>query len=82
LEVEFKAVVVEQRPVAIGKYHVNFFEWMLSVVRAARIKVEESGSWLSAMSGKKAKKDYWGMSKKHGTSFSLSGERVVSQQTG
>jgi len=82
LEVEFKQVVVEQRPVMAGKYHVNFFEWLLSVVRAARIKVEESSSWLGAISGKKSKKDYWGMAKKHGTSFSLSGERVVATQVG
>lgn len=82
LEVEFKQIVVEQRPVAAGKYHVNFFEWLLSVVSAARIKVEESSSWLSAISGKRSKKDYWGMAKKHGTSFSLSGERVVATQVG
>ena len=82
LEVQFREVVVEQRPVAAGKYHINFFEWMLSVVRAARIKVEESGNWLSAIAGKKSKKDYWGLAKKHGTKFSLSGERVVAQQVG
>jgi len=82
LETQFREVVVEQRPASAGKYHVNFFEWMLSVVRAARITVEESGSWLGAMAGKKSKKDYWGMAKKHGTSFSLSGERNVATQVG
>jgi hypothetical protein len=82
LETQFKEVVVEQRPVTPGKYHLNFFEWMLSVVRAASVKVEESGNWLSVMGAKKSKKDYWGMAKKHGTSFSLSGERVVSTQVG
>lgn len=82
LEVQFKEVVVEQRPVAAGKYHINFFEWMLSMIRAARIKVEESGSWLATIAGKGKKKDYWGLAKKHGTQFSLSGERVVATQVG
>jgi hypothetical protein len=34
------------------------------------------------MAGKKAKKGYWDSAKKHGTSFTLSSDRVVSQQVG
>jgi len=82
LQVEFREVVVEQRPVSIGKYHINFFEWLLAVVRDARTKVEESNSWLNAFAAKKSKREYWGLAKKHGTSFTLSGERTVSTQTG
>jgi hypothetical protein len=44
--------------------------------------VEDSGAWLSAMSGKKGKKTYWSEFKKHGTSFGMSNERSVATQTG
>lgn len=82
LEVEFAEVVAQEAPVNPGKYHLNFFEWMLSIIRSARERVEESNSWLQAVTSKRGKKDYWGLFKKHGTSFGLSGERVVSTQTG
>lgn len=64
-----------------GKYYESFFEWMLLVVQDARRKVENSGAWLSAMSGKSKKKQYVGKVK---TSMNLllSGERSSSNQTG
>ncbi len=82
LEVEFKGITQITTPKTPGKYHQNFFEWMLSVVKTARIRVESAEQWLKTISGKGRKKDYWGLYKKHGTSFGLSGERAVSQQTG
>lgn len=82
LQAEFKEITVEQRIEKPGKYHLSFFEWMLSVVRSARLKVEDAGAWLSATYAKKAKRNYWAMFKKHGTTFGLSGERVVATQTG
>ncbi|GEM_PF-421317 len=82
LQVEYKEIVMEQRAVKAGKYYVNFFEWLLTVIRSARMKVEDSGAWLSAMKGKKGQKGYWSQFKKHGTSFGLSNERVVATQTG
>lgn len=84
LEATFKEVAKEtiQQTVKPGRYHVSFFEWMLSTIQNARVRIESSASWVSAISGKKSKKDYWSLSKSQGTSFSLSGERVVAQQTG
>src|SRR3989344_5629978 len=82
LEAEFREVVVEQRIEKPGKYHVSFFEWMLSVVKSARMRVEDSGAWLALFKSKKKQRGYWQMFKKHGTSFGLSNERVVSTQTG
>lgn len=84
LEATFKEVAKEtvQRTVTPGKYHVNFFEWMLATIQTARVRIESSASWIGAISGKKSKRDYWSLSQSQGTSFSLSGERVVSQQTG
>lgn len=82
LKVEFKQIATEQKIVNPGKYHVSFFEWVLLLVRQARMKVEDSSAWVAAFKSKKAKKQYWSMFKKHGTTFGLSNERVVSTQTG
>lgn len=82
IAMEFKQVTVEQRIENPGEYHVTFFQWMLNVVREARTKIEDSGSWISAMKSKKGQKNYWAQFKKHGTSFGLSNERVVATQVG
>ncbi len=86
LQIEFKDVVVTQNVVKPGKYHQNFFEWMLIIIKTARMRVEDAGSWLKEMHGKKGKrqqqKNYWEMFKTHGTTFGLSNERVVATQTG
>ena len=84
MEATFKDVTTEtiNRTAKPGKYHVNFFEWMLSTLQSARVRIESGNSWLSALSGKKAQKDYWSMAKSGGTSYTLSGERAVAQQVG
>ncbi len=82
IAMEFKEVTIEQRIEKPGEYHVNFFAWMLSVIRAARARIEDSGAWLNTMKSKKGQKNYWQMFKKHGTSFGLSNERVVATQVG
>lgn len=82
LEVEVKDVAMDVVPVKAGKYHESFFDYLLAVIRNAKIRVENSANWLQVLSGKKAKKGYWDLAKKHGTSYSLSADRVVSQQVG
>jgi hypothetical protein len=82
LEVEVKDVSMDTVPEKAGKYHESFFEYLLTILRNARLRVESSGSWMQALAGKKAKKGYWDSAKKHGTSFTLSSDRVVSQQVG
>lgn len=82
LETAFAQVSVASAPEQPGKYHLNFFEWVLSVVHSARLRVEESQTWLALFASKRAKRQYWSMFKKHGTSFGLSNERVVATQTG
>lgn len=81
LQVQFKEVTVQQ-VVNPGKYHQTFFEWMLTVIRQARLKVEDSGAWLAIAKSKQQKRQYWAMFKKYGTSFGLSNERVVATQAG
>lgn len=82
LKLQFAEIGVEQTIQNVGTYHLNLFEWMLAVIRSARQKVEDSNAWLGTVKGKGAKKDYWGMFKKHGTTFGLSGERSVATSVG
>lgn len=82
LEVEFNQVTVETVPAKPGVYHLNFFEWLLSLVKKIREKVEDSHVWMAAFQSKRSKRGYWSMFKKHGTSFGLSHERVIATQTG
>ena len=85
LQVEFKEVTIEQRITKPGKYHVSLFQWILAVIKQAKMKVEDSKAWLATAKNKHAKKrNYWELAdeKVGGTSFSLSGERVVATQTG
>jgi len=82
LQVQFKEVAVGQHVANPGDYHKSFFSWLLSVVRAARMNIEDSGTWLNAINCKKKMKNYATMAKKHGTSFTLNNERTVATQTG
>lgn len=82
LERRFEVLSVQDKPVEPGRYHLNFFEWILSVISSTREQIEDSSAWLSAAQSKKSKRSYWSMFKKHGTSFGMSNERMVSTQTG
>lgn len=82
LEIEVKDVAMDTVPVKAGKYHENFFDYLLSILKNARLRVENSANWMHALSGKKDKKSYWNNAKKHGTSYTLSSDRIVSQQVG
>lgn len=82
LAVQFEEVTMETAPTQAGTYHLNFFEWVFSVIRKARERIDESQTWLTMFQSKKGQKSYWNMFSKHGTTFGLSGERVVATQTG
>lgn len=82
LEIQFKDISVEQIPQGAGKYHSNFVEWVLVMIRSARERVDHAVTWTGAIKGKKNQKQYWSLFKKHGTSFGLSGERMVATQVG
>ena len=82
LENTFKSVIVEQRVVKAGKYHETFFTFVLSLLRTARIRMEEGNSWLQTKKTKKQQQQYKSMAKKHGTSFTLNNERTAATQTG
>jgi hypothetical protein len=84
LEMEFADFAVMSAPTEVGEYDKKFFTWLATLIRQAREKVEDSGAWLSAVKGKNGKKgqDYWSMSQKHGTSFSMSNERSSATSVG
>lgn len=63
-----------------GKYYESFFEWMLMVVQDARRQVEDSGAWLSAMSGKKKGGIHKTM--KSNMQVAMSGERTQANNAG
>lgn len=73
---------IEDIPAHPGVYHVNFLQRLRGVIMDLRQNIEDSGSWLALWTSRKKKKQYWGMYKKHGTSFGLSSERNVATQAG
>lgn len=82
LEIEVKDINVEFIPARPGKYQINFLEWVVIQLKNARLRIQESATWMKVVTGKKEKRGYWAMAKKHGTTYSLSGERQVAQQVG
>ncbi len=73
---------VNQVPVNPGVYHKNFLDRIRSILKVLREQIDDSRTWLSLSSGRKQKKGYWGMYKKHGTQFGLSSERTMATQAG
>lgn len=82
LEGQVKDVDTTMLPPTPGKYHETFFEYVLVMLRNARTRIEDSSNWLNTISKKASKRGFWAMAKKHGTTYSLSGERAVAQQVG
>lgn len=73
---------ITETPVNPGVYHKNFFERLRSVLQLLREQIDDSRTWLNLYSNRKQKKGYWGMYKKHGTTFGLSNERTMATQAG
>lgn len=82
LQQEIQTAVMDM-PVEPGIYHLNFFEQLRILLKGIRERVDDSRVWLSAWNANvKKKRGYWGMYKKHGTSFGLSSERTLATQAG
>jgi len=82
LQQEIQTAVMEM-PVDPGIYHLNFFEQLKMLLKGIRERVDDSRVWLNAWNANvKKKRGYWGMYKKHGTSFGLSSERTIATQAG
>jgi hypothetical protein len=81
LNIEVEKAIAEM-PVDPGIYHINFYERLRSMLLFIRQNVDNSRSWLSMHTSRKKKMGYWGMYKKHGTTFGLSNERTLATQAG
>jgi hypothetical protein len=81
LNTEIQKTVTEV-PVDPGIYHKNFFERIRSILMHLREQVDDSRTWLSLSTNRKKKAGFWGMYKKHGTSFGLSNERSIATSAG
>jgi len=86
VEQTVKGAVSDTAPVRPGKYHVSFFEFVLSTIKDATRKLEDSVSFGAIFQSKKkakqTKQQHWTKVKEKGTQFGLSGERTVATQTG
>ncbi len=82
VEQTVKDATTDQAPVKPGKYHVTFFEFVLTVIRDATRKLEDTATYGAIFTSKKQQSKYWNSYKKHGTTFGLSGERSTATQTG
>ncbi|MCX6792152.1 MAG: DUF5660 domain-containing protein [Candidatus Gottesmanbacteria bacterium] len=82
LNTEIQKAVAEA-PVMPGIYHVTFYEKLRSVLAMLREQIDDSRTWLALSAQRKQKKlGYWGMFKKHGTTFGLSNERSIATSAG
>ena len=73
---------INEVPVEPGIYHVNFFARLRSFLKILREQIDDSRSWMAVSNTRKKKMGYWGMFKKHGTTFGLSSERSIATQAG
>ncbi len=73
---------VTQEVVNPGVYHLNFYDQLRTFIRVLRQQIEDSGAWLASFNTRKKKMGYWGMYKKHGTTFGLSNERSLATSAG
>ncbi len=79
---EIKSITVDTMPAKVGAYHLNYFDWVISMLKDLRKRVNESRHWLALWAQKKQQKGYWAMFKKHGTSFAMSEERAIASANG
>lgn len=73
---------ISQEPVDPGIYHINFYDQLRSFLEVLRQQLDDSRSWLATFNTRKKKVGYWGMYKKHGTTFGLSSERSIATAAG
>ena len=81
LSTEIQKAVVET-PVTPGIYHITFYEKLRTMLKMLREQIDDSRSWLTMHTSRKKKMGYWGMFKKHGTTFGLSNERSLATSSG
>jgi len=73
---DIEKLTINTLPEKPGIYHIRFLEIVLKVLQTMRLKIGESGTWMTALHSKKAKRGsaFAVNSKKSGTSYSMSQE--------
>lgn len=68
-------------PENVGIYHIRFLELIREILQGIRLKLNDAGSWMNAMTSKKAKRGsaFAARSKKSGTAYSMSQELQVAR---
>jgi len=82
MELVFDETTSQDIPEKPGKYHLAFYEWVLLSIKTTRKKMEEVNILGRIFQSRKREKQYLGMAKKYGTSFTLNHERAIVRQTG
>ncbi|NMB83734.1 hypothetical protein GYA28_00405 [Candidatus Roizmanbacteria bacterium] len=74
-------LAVESLPDKPGIYHIRFLEIVLNILKTLKQKVNESRTWLGAMTSRRKKRGslFASLSKKKGTQYSLSQELQTSR---
>ena len=75
-------IATMQAPAQPGVYHLIFFEKIIEFIRNFRKNIDSASTWLGASNKRAEKKNYWGMYKKRGASFLLSGESYSQRSAG
>lgn len=79
---EAEISAMQEAPIT-GKYHVNFFIRLRTLIARLRSEIQESSFWLAAWNKKSKKRNYyWGQFKKSGSKFLLSSDRSSATQAG
>jgi len=77
----FKAI--EKPIVAAGIYHESYLEHIQKSIRLFNLKVNNTNTWLEMFNQRSSKKGYYhSMSKRGGSSFTQSNERVIATSVG
>jgi hypothetical protein len=68
-------IAASQATVDPKKYHLGFFEHILTSIRKSRVHIENASTWLQALNKRSSKKNVWAQRyKKYGAKYLLSGE--------
>lgn len=72
-------------PEKVGQYHLNFLQNFLNYISDFAKDIGNGAIWLAGFSGRKNKKDFWGIyknKKKGGAGYLLSSEHYVQRSAG
>lgn len=80
---EISGIKSVEIPQEKGIYYLRYVQWLITVIRQLRMKIEDAHAWLNEFNSREKKRlGYKQKAKKHGTAFTLSGERFAATHAG